>query len=109
MSSSRLPNKGRGQIEQTWIPAFAGTTDLRITEEGGQHLSGRLNIRGSKLNDLTILSSTLSYAGCAGLITRFHPSPTITEGSRDARLASYREVRDYLVARIRERFPLAKD
>lgn len=30
--------------------------------------------------------------------------PTITEGSREARLASYREVRDYLVARIRERF-----
>ena len=34
--------------------------------------------------------------------------PTITEGSRQARLASYREVRDYLVARIRERFPLPK-
>lgn len=30
--------------------------------------------------------------------------PTITEGSREARLASYREVRDYLIARIRERF-----
>lgn len=31
--------------------------------------------------------------------------PTITEGSREARLASYREVRDQLLARIRERFP----
>lgn len=34
--------------------------------------------------------------------------PTITEGSREARLASYREVRDYLVARIRERFSPSK-
>jgi protein-tyrosine-phosphatase len=30
--------------------------------------------------------------------------PTIAEGSREARLASYRAVRDYLVTRIRERF-----
>lgn len=30
--------------------------------------------------------------------------PTITEGSREARLASYREVRDQILARIRERF-----
>lgn len=35
--------------------------------------------------------------------------PTITEGSREARLASYRAVRDYLVARIRERFASAQN
>lgn len=31
--------------------------------------------------------------------------PTIVEGSREARLAAYREVRDHLIARIKERFP----
>lgn len=31
--------------------------------------------------------------------------PTITEGTREARLAAYRDVRDGLVQRIRERFP----
>lgn len=31
--------------------------------------------------------------------------PTITEGSREARLAAYREVRDHLIRRIQERFP----
>jgi protein-tyrosine-phosphatase len=31
--------------------------------------------------------------------------PTIVEGSREQRLASYRQVRDYLAARLRERFP----
>jgi len=31
--------------------------------------------------------------------------PTIIEGSREQRLASYRQVRDYLAARLRERFP----
>ena len=30
--------------------------------------------------------------------------PTLTEGSRDARMAAYREVRDALAGRIRERF-----
>jgi len=30
--------------------------------------------------------------------------PTLAEGSRDSRLAAYREVRDMLVARIAERF-----
>jgi protein-tyrosine-phosphatase len=31
--------------------------------------------------------------------------PTLVEGSRDARLAAYRQVRDQLIHRIRERFP----
>lgn len=31
--------------------------------------------------------------------------PTIVEGSREQRLASYRQVRDYLAARLRQRFP----
>ena len=31
--------------------------------------------------------------------------PTLVEGSRDVRLAAYREVRDQLFKRIRERFP----
>lgn len=31
--------------------------------------------------------------------------PTIAEGSREQRLASYRQVRDHLAARLRERFP----
>lgn len=31
--------------------------------------------------------------------------PTLVEGSREARLAAYREVRDQLLRRIRERFP----
>lgn len=31
--------------------------------------------------------------------------PTVVEGSREQRLASYRQVRDYLAARLRERFP----
>ena len=31
--------------------------------------------------------------------------PTLAEGSRDARLAAYREVRDHLAKRIAERFP----
>jgi protein-tyrosine-phosphatase len=34
--------------------------------------------------------------------------PTIIEGSREARLASYREVRDYLLRRIRERFAVTE-
>src|SRR3954462_3723985 len=33
--------------------------------------------------------------------------PTVAEGSRDARLVAYREVRDALRLRILERFPLA--
>lgn len=32
--------------------------------------------------------------------------PTLVEGSREARLAAYREVRDQLLRRIRERFPV---
>ena len=31
--------------------------------------------------------------------------PTIAEGTREARLAAYREVRDHLIRRIQERFP----
>jgi protein-tyrosine-phosphatase len=31
--------------------------------------------------------------------------PTIVEGSREQQLASYREVRDHIAARLRERFP----
>jgi hypothetical protein len=31
--------------------------------------------------------------------------PSIVEGNRDSRLAAYRQVRDQLIARIRERFP----
>ena len=31
--------------------------------------------------------------------------PTIAEGTREARLAAYQDVRDHLVRRIRERFP----
>jgi len=34
--------------------------------------------------------------------------PTIVEGSREVRLAAYREVRDHLIARIKERFPPAR-
>lgn len=34
--------------------------------------------------------------------------PTIIEGSREARLASYRDVRDYLLRRIRERFAVTE-
>ncbi len=32
--------------------------------------------------------------------------PTVVEGSREVRLAAYREVRDTLLRRIQERFPL---
>ncbi len=32
--------------------------------------------------------------------------PTLVDGSREARLAAYREVRDQLLRRIRERFPV---
>jgi protein-tyrosine-phosphatase len=32
------------------------------------------------------------------------PDPTATEGTREQRLAAYREVRDQLTARIKERF-----
>ena len=32
------------------------------------------------------------------------PDPTATEGTREQRLAAYREVRDQLIARIRDRF-----
>ena len=32
--------------------------------------------------------------------------PTVVEGTREQRLASYRQVRDYLAARLRERFPV---
>lgn len=31
--------------------------------------------------------------------------PTIVEGSREQQLASYRQVRDYLAKRVRDRFP----
>jgi protein-tyrosine-phosphatase len=31
--------------------------------------------------------------------------PTLAEGSRDTRLAAYREIRDQLLRRIRDRFP----
>lgn len=34
--------------------------------------------------------------------------PTLADGSRDAMLAAYREVRDGLLARIKERFPLTR-
>jgi protein-tyrosine-phosphatase len=35
------------------------------------------------------------------------PDPTVVEGSREQRLAAYREVRDQLTRRIRERFFMA--
>ena len=34
------------------------------------------------------------------------PDPSIIEGSRDVQLDAYRMVRDFLLRRIRERFPL---
>ncbi len=34
--------------------------------------------------------------------------PTFVEGNRDVRLAAFRQVRDALLARIEERFPLAR-
>lgn len=34
--------------------------------------------------------------------------PTLVDGSRDAMLEAYRQVRDGLLARIRERFPLSR-
>lgn len=33
--------------------------------------------------------------------------PTIVEGNREARLEAYRQVRDQLMAKIKERFPIA--
>lgn len=33
------------------------------------------------------------------------PDPTLAEGAREARMAAYREVREALFARIRDRFP----
>ncbi len=33
--------------------------------------------------------------------------PTFVEGTREQRLAAYRDVRDFLLAKIRERFPIA--
>ncbi len=35
--------------------------------------------------------------------------PSLVEGSRDDRLAAYRQVRDELIARVRERFPVPKE
>jgi protein-tyrosine-phosphatase len=37
------------------------------------------------------------------------PDPSVAEGHRDARVAAYRELRDYLVGRIAERFGPAED
>jgi protein-tyrosine-phosphatase len=34
------------------------------------------------------------------------PDPSLVEGSREVRLAAYRDLRDLLMRRIRERFPL---
>ncbi|WP_142848077.1 arsenate reductase ArsC [Telmatospirillum sp. J64-1] len=34
--------------------------------------------------------------------------PTLTEGNRETRLEAYRQVRDQLMARIKERFPLMR-
>ena len=34
--------------------------------------------------------------------------PSIVEGSRDARLDAYRQVRDELIRRIKERFPMTR-
>ena len=34
------------------------------------------------------------------------PDPSIVEGSREVRLAAYRDLRDLLLRRIRERFPV---
>lgn len=34
------------------------------------------------------------------------PDPSLVEGSREVKLAAYRELRDLLMRRIRERFPL---
>lgn len=34
------------------------------------------------------------------------PDPSLVEGSREIKLAAYRELRDLLMRRIRERFPL---
>ena len=34
------------------------------------------------------------------------PDPSLVEGSREARLDAYRALRDLLMRRIRERFPL---
>jgi protein-tyrosine-phosphatase len=41
-------------------------------------------------------------------VVEFWPvfDPTLIEGDREARLATYRAVRDHLLQRIRERFPL---
>ena len=34
------------------------------------------------------------------------PDPSIVEGSREVRLDAYRDLRDLLLRRIRERFPV---
>lgn len=37
------------------------------------------------------------------------PDPSVAEGHREARVAAYRELRDYLIKRIKERFPVDDD
>lgn len=37
------------------------------------------------------------------------PDPSVAEGHREARIAAYRDLRDYLIKRIKERFPTDGD
>lgn len=37
------------------------------------------------------------------------PDPSVAEGHREARIAAYRDLRDYLIKRIKERFPTGGD
>jgi protein-tyrosine-phosphatase len=92
---------------------------VAVMEEGGYRLGGHKPKTFDDLNadafDL-IISLTPQAQHRAVEMTRGRASeieywatfdPTTADGSREARLAVYREVRDALVARIKGRFDLA--
>ena len=90
-----------GLLEDYFLEAgqrlsFAGPVRLRVSAEG--HRPARLNWAQHRAVEMT--------RGRAAEI-EYWPTfdPTLAEGSREARLAAYREVRDHLAKRIAERFP----
>ena len=97
-------------------PGEPDSIAIAVMNETGVDISGRRPRGVDELEettfDLVVALSSVARATAETLAERYGaemeywptPDPTMFEGSREMRLAAYRELRDKLAARIRERF-----
>ncbi len=120
MAAALLLAQGGGRVRVASAGVRRGEEDTfvaAVLAEIGLDLGGHRPHDFAALADLDfdlIISLTpeahhkaAELAGPAGIATEYWPTmdPTLEEGSRDRRMAAYRDLRDQLARRIAERFP----